>query len=193
MNLTKITAGFKLPEVSNSKTRKSGEIKEEVMTIVSETIIEGNLQIVVFSLLDSKLHKKEEYGVLIEQVREIRPLESITKVPNAKSYVLGVMNLRGMIVPVIDVKEKLGFSSDGTPSPKARVLVAEVDGQLTGLLIDEVDQVMRITPKEVETSLSGGLESLEYVKGVAKISGRLVVLLDMEKLLKDTTSSVQGA
>lgn len=155
---------------------------------MSETITEGNLQIVAFSLLDSKLNKKEEYGVLIEQVREIRPLESITKVPNAKSYVLGVMNLRGMIVPVIDVKEKLGFSSDGTSSPKARVLVADVGGHLTGLLIDEVDQVMRITSKEVETNLSGGLESLEYVKGVAKISGRLVVLLDMEKLLKDTTS-----
>ena len=155
---------------------------------MSETILEGNLQIVAFRLLNSKLNKKEEYGVLIEQVREIRPLESITKVPNAKSYVLGVMNLRGMIVPVIDVKEKLGFSNDGTPSPKARVLVADVGGHLTGLLIDEVDQVIRITSKEVETNLSGGLESLEYVKGVAKISGRLVVLLDMEKLLKDTMS-----
>ncbi len=158
---------------------------------MSETIVEGNLQIVVFSLLDSKLHKKEEYGVLIEQVKEIRQLESITQVPNAKSYVRGVMNLRGMIVPVIDVKEKLGFSSDGIISQKARVLVADVDGKLTGLLIDEVDQVMRITSKDVETSLSGGLESLEYINGVAKISGRLIVILDMEKLLKDTTFSAQ--
>ncbi|MDE1818526.1 MAG: purine-binding chemotaxis protein CheW [Thaumarchaeota archaeon] len=154
--------------------------------MISETIVEGTLQIVVFSLLDSKLHKKEEYGVLIEQVREIRPLESITKVPNAKSYVRGVMNLRGMIVPVIDVKEKLGFSSDGITSSKARILVADVGGKLTGLLIDEVDQVMRITSKEVDTSLTSGLESLGYVKGVAKISNRLVVILDMEKLLEDT-------
>ncbi len=159
--------------------------------MMSETIVEGTLQIVVFSLLDSKLHKKEEYGVLIEQVREIRPLESITKVPNAKSYVRGVMNLRGMIVPVIDVKEKLGFSSDGTTSPKARILVADVGGKLTGLLIDEVDQVMRITSKEVDTSLTGGLESLGYVKGVAKISNRLVVILDMEKLLEDTFSVLE--
>jgi len=156
---------------------------------MSETVIEGNLQIVIFRLLDSKLNKKEEYGVLIEQVREIRPLESITKIPNAKSYVLGVMNLRGMIVPIMDVKEKLGFSSTDTPSPKARVLVADVNGKLTGLLIDEVDQVMRITSKEVETNLSGGLESLEYIKGVVKISGRLIVLLDMMNLLEDTTSS----
>ncbi|MDE1813124.1 MAG: purine-binding chemotaxis protein CheW [Thaumarchaeota archaeon] len=156
---------------------------------MSETIIEGNLQMIVFSLFDSKLHKKEEYGVLIEQVREIRPLESITKIPNAKSYVRGVMNLRGMIIPVIDVKEKLGFSSDGIISQKSRVLVADVNGNLTGLLIDEVDQVVRITSKEVETSLSGDLESLGYIKGVAKISGRLVVILDMEKLLEGTTSS----
>jgi len=158
---------------------------------MSETIVEGTLQIVVFSLLDSKLHKKEEYGVLIEQVREIRPLESITKVPNAKSYVRGVMNLRGMIVPVIDVKEKLGFPSDGITSLKARILVADVGGKLTGLLIDEVDQVMRITSKEVDTSLTGGLESLGYVKGVAKISNRLVVILDMEKLLEDTFSVLE--
>ncbi len=158
---------------------------------MSETVIEGNLQIVVFSLVDKKTSKKEDYGVSIEQVREIRPLESITKVPNAKSYVRGVMNLRGMIVPVVDVKEKLGFSSSEINS-KARILVADVKGRLTGLLIDEVDQVMRIPLKEVETNLSGGLESLAYINGVAKTSGRLVVLLDMVKLLEDDSSSTSA-
>ncbi|MFZ1077468.1 MAG: chemotaxis protein CheW [Nitrosotalea sp.] len=150
---------------------------------MSETVVDGYLQAVVFNLIDQKTNKKEDYGISIEQVREIRPLESITKVPNAKSYVRGVMNLRGMIVPVIDVKEKLGFSS-GTTSQKSRILVADVDGKLTGLLIDEVDQVIRIPTKEIETNLSGGLESLEYIKGVAKTSGRLIVLLDMQKLLR---------
>ncbi|MGI0101516.1 MAG: chemotaxis protein CheW [Nitrosotalea sp.] len=149
---------------------------------MSETVVDGYLQAVVFNLIDKKTSKKEDYGVSIEQVREIRPLESITKVPNARSYVKGVMNLRGMIVPVIDVKEKLGFSSE-TPNQKSRILVADVDGKLTGLLIDEVDQVIRIPLKEIETNLSGGLESLEYIKGVAKTSGRLIVLLDMQKLL----------
>ncbi len=154
---------------------------------MSETVVEGNLQVVVFSLVDQKISKKEDYGVSIEQVREIRPLESITKVPNAKSYVKGVMNLRGMIVPVVDVKEKLGFTG-GETSQKARILVADVKGKLTGLLIDEVDQVMRIPLKEVETNLSGGLESLAYINGVAKTSGRLVVLLDVAKLLEDDAS-----
>ncbi|MDE1763457.1 MAG: purine-binding chemotaxis protein CheW [Thaumarchaeota archaeon] len=158
---------------------------------MSETVVEGNLQIVVFSLIDQKTSKKEDYGVSIEQVREIRPLESITKVPNAKSYVRGVMNLRGMIVPVVDVKEKLGFSGC-EPSQKARILVADVKGRLTGLLIDEVDQVMRIPLKEVETNLSGGLESLAYINGVAKTSGRLIVLLDMVKLLEDNSITSPG-
>ncbi|MDE1765498.1 MAG: purine-binding chemotaxis protein CheW [Thaumarchaeota archaeon] len=154
---------------------------------MSETVVKENLQVVVFSLVDQKTTKKEDYGVSIEQVREIRPLESITKVPNAKSYVKGVMNLRGMIVPVVDVKEKLGFSSCEA-GPKARILVADVKGKLTGLLIDEVDQVMRISLKEVETNLSGGLESLEYINGIAKTSGKLIVLLDVVKLLEEDSS-----
>lgn len=149
---------------------------------MSETTMEGYLQAVVFSLVDQKTNKKEDYGVSIEQVREIRPLESITKVPNTKAYVKGIMNLRGMIVPVIDVKEKLGFS--GVANTKSRILVADVKGNLTGFLIDEVDQVVRIPLKEIETNLSGGLESLEYVNGIAKTSERLIVLLDMLKLLE---------
>ncbi len=150
---------------------------------MSETIVEGHLQVVVFSLVDRKNNKKEDYGVSIEQVREIRPIDSITKVPNVKSYVKGVMNLRGMIIPVIDVKLKLGFVGADS-GPKSRILVADVGGKLTGLLIDEVDQVMRIPLKEVETNLSGGLESLDYIRGIAKTSGKLIVLLDIVKFLE---------
>lgn len=158
---------------------------------MSEVVVEGKLQIVVFILVDKATGKKEDYGISIEQVREIRPLESITKLPNAKRYVKGVMNLRGMIIPVIDVKEKLGFSSGGT-NQKARILVTNVDGNLTGLLVDEVDQVMRIPSKDVETSLSGGLESIVYISGVAKTAGRLIVLLDVPKLLETDSAVAAG-
>lgn len=154
---------------------------------MSEVVTEGFLQVVVFSLIDEKTGKKGDYGVSIEQVREIRPLESITKVPNSKNYVKGVMNLRGMIVPVIDVKEKLGFNSSESGT-KTRILVSDIRGKLTGLLIDDVDQVMRIPITEVETNLSGGLESLNYINGVAKTSGRLIVILDMATLLESDSS-----
>ncbi|MDE1861911.1 MAG: purine-binding chemotaxis protein CheW [Thaumarchaeota archaeon] len=159
---------------------------------MSETLIEDNLQVVAFCLRDGRGGRKEDYGVSIEQVREIRPLESVTKVPNAKRFVRGVMNLRGTIIPVIDMKEKLGLGL-GELNPKARILVSEANGKLVGLLIDEVDQVMRIPLKEVETHLSGGFESLEYIKGVAKTSGRLIVLLDIVKLLDDgSADAIKG-
>ena len=120
----------------------------------------------------------------IEQVREIRAVESITKIPKAKSYVKGIMNLRGLIIPVIDVKEKLGLVSDGsTNSSKQRILIAEVSGALTGLLVDEVDQVMRIQTKDIEQAPQGALESYHYIRGIAKMNEKLVILLDVESLL----------
>ncbi|HXG14436.1 MAG TPA: chemotaxis protein CheW, partial [Candidatus Nitrosotenuis sp.] len=87
-----------------------------------------SFQAVTFCLTDGQ--KKEEYAIPIEQVREIRAVESITKIPKAKSYVKGIMNLRGLIIPVIDVKEKLGLGSEGTNSSKQRILVADVNGSL---------------------------------------------------------------
>lgn len=139
-------------------------------------------QVVTFSLLDSQ--KKENFAIPIEQIREIRAIESITKVPKAKSYVKGIINLRGHIIPVIDVKEKIGLDSDtNINSSKQRILVAEVNNSLTGLLVDEVDQVMRIQTKDIEPAPQGALESRNYVKGVAKINEKLVILLDVSLLL----------
>lgn len=160
---------------------------------MSETITADNLQVVVFSLCDDQAKKKEDYGVSIDQVREIRPLEAITKVPNTEAYVKGIMNLRGMIIPVIDVKEKLGLTNNNHSDQKSRILIAEVQGHLTGLLIDEVEQVMRVPIKDVETTLSGGLESIQYIRGIAKTDGRLIVLLDLVKLLSGTNLPTQGA
>ena len=148
-----------------------------------------SFQAVTFALMDSQ--KKEEYAIPIEQVREIRAVESITKIPKAKSYVKGIMNLRGLIIPVIDVKEKLGLGSDGkSNSAKQRILVAEVSGTLTGLLVDEVDQVMRLQTKDIEAAPQSVLESHNYIKGIAKINNKLIVLLDAVRLLEDSSSAI---
>jgi purine-binding chemotaxis protein CheW len=93
------------------------------------------------------------------------------------------MNLRGLIIPVIDVKEKLGLGSGSSSSSKQRVLVADVKGSLTGLLVDEVDQVLRIQTKDIEQAPQGALESYHYIKGIAKVNERLLILLDVESLL----------
>jgi len=155
---------------------------------MSKTIIEENVQIVVFSLFNSESDKKEKFGVLISHIKEIRPVESIIPLPRSKDYVYGMMNLRGAIIPVIDIKRKMGFSkSDNRVNPDCRILVVDIEGQLIGLLIDEVDQVKRITSKDIETNLSGKLGSFEYLIGITKISGHLVLLLDVESLVQDTS------
>ena len=149
-------------------------------------------QAVTFSLADSQ--KKENYAIPIEQIREIRALESITKVPKAKSYVKGIINLRGSIIPVVDVKEKLELGSGANiNSSKQRILVAEVNNLLTGLLVDEVDQVMRIQTKDIESVPQGALESRNYVKGIIKSGEKLTVLLDVVRLLEDSSSVITEA
>jgi purine-binding chemotaxis protein CheW len=144
--------------------------------------ISDSIQVVSFNIISSS-GKKEDYAVPIEQVREIRAVEKITKVPHSEPHVKGIMNLRGLIIPVIDVKEKLGLDSANINSSKQRILVAEVNNSLTGLLVDEVDQVMRIQTKDIEPAPQGALESRNYVKGVAKINEKLVILLDVSLLL----------
>ncbi|MBI5146114.1 MAG: purine-binding chemotaxis protein CheW [Thaumarchaeota archaeon] len=144
--------------------------------------ISDSMQVVSFNIINSS-GKKEDYAVPIEQVREIRAVEKITKVPHSEPHVKGIMNLRGLIIPVIDVKEKLGLDSVSTNSSKQRILVAEVNNSLTGLLVDEVDQVMRIQTKDIEPAPQGALESRNYVKGVAKINEKLMILLDVGLLL----------
>ena len=143
------------------------------------------VQAVVFTLLDDASKKKEYYGVGVEQVREIRLLENITSVPKSPHYVRGVMNLRGQIIPVIDLKAKLGFSERTENKQSERILVADSGGLVAGFLVDEVDQVIRMPLSEVESLQSEILESAPYVKGMAKIQGKLIVLLDLQKLLQE--------
>jgi purine-binding chemotaxis protein CheW len=93
------------------------------------------------------------------------------------------MNLRGLIIPVIDVKEKLGLGLQGSITTKQRILVANVSNSLTGLLVDEVDQVMRIQTKDIDSAPQAASESHHYIRGIAKLDQRLLILLDVEALL----------
>jgi purine-binding chemotaxis protein CheW len=156
----------------------------------AQTVSFDSFQAVTFCLNDEQ--KKEEYAIPIEQVREIRAVETITNIPKAKSYVKGIMNLRGLIIPIIDVKEKLGLGS-GASSSKQRILVADVKGSLTGLLVDEVDQVIRIQTKDIGKAPQAVLESHNYIQGIAKNNDKLIVLVDAVKLLEDSSSEIQKA
>lgn len=158
----------------------------------AEVTTSESVQIVSFSLVNELNKKKENYGVPIEQVKEIRSFENITKVPKAKHFVKGIMNLRGMIIPVVDVKKRLGFGETKELNKNHRILIADVRDSVYGLIVDNVDQVMQITIKDIEPIPPDSFESHHYIKGIAKVKGKLIVLLDIIALFefeKDSDNS----
>jgi purine-binding chemotaxis protein CheW len=148
-----------------------------------ENVTADTLQVVVFSLVDAESKKKEDYGIPVENVREIRLLENITRVPNTPLHVKGLMNLRGKIIYVIDVKKLMGFSVSDEINVNSRILISEINGGLTGLLVDEVSDVLRISTKEIDYDMSTELKAEQYFKGVIKIGEKLIILLDVHNLI----------
>ena len=152
-----------------------------------ETIPVDSLQVITFSLVNETTKKKENYAVPIEQIREIRNFSDITTVPKAKKYVQGVMNLRGLIIPVIDIKKRLGFGEADIQNPRNyKIIIADVRDSIYGLIVDKVENVMQISPEEIDPVPSDSFESYHYIKGIAKTQGKLLVLLDIIALLEDT-------
>lgn len=166
------------PQVLNQKWRNKLKV---------ETIPIDSIQVVTFSLVNEITKKKENYAVPIEQVREIRNFTEITTVPKAKKFVQGIMNLRGLIIPVIDIKKRLGFGEIDIQNAKNyKIIIADVRDSIYGLIVDAVENVIQISPKEVEPVPSDSFESYHYIKGIAKTQGRLLVLLDIIALLEDS-------
>ena len=157
----------------------------------SQTGLNNTTQVVTFTITE-KSSKKGNYAIPIEQVKEIKSVDVITKVPKSKSYVKGVMNLRGKIIPIIDVNEKIGLSdANVSNNSKQRILVADVNNTLTGLLVDEVNEVLRIPSKNIETAPLEAFENSNYIKGIAKVDEKLLVLLDIAKFLGSSTDKIK--
>jgi purine-binding chemotaxis protein CheW len=127
---------------------------------------------------------RETYGVPIVSLHEIVRVPEITAVPDAPDYVEGVINLRGKIVSVIDLRKRLG-EREIINSRRNRILVVEHRGRLSGLIVDSASEVLKVPAEDVEASPmefeDGGLNC---VTGLGKYQGRLIVLLDMAKLLE---------
>jgi len=126
---------------------------------------------------------REEYGVDVKQVQEIRRVTEITSVPRAPEFMRGVINLRGRILPVMDLRCKLGLG-EVAATPNTRIIVVRVRERLLGLLVDGASQVLkvpvsRIEPPPEEVVERGG----DYIRGVAKLDDRLIILMDIERLL----------
>ena len=157
----------------------------------TEIILNDTIQVVSFTITE-KLKKKGNYCISIDQVKEIRIVEDITKIPKSKPYVKGLMNLRGKIIPVIDVNSKMGFSETVVlPNSKQRILVTDVNNTLTGLLVDEVNEVIKISSKEIHDVPFNSFVDNSFFKGVIKINENMIVILDIEKFLNYSMDYVE--
>ena len=142
------------------------------------------LQLVSFKIGD------EEFGVDILSVQEINRMSQITKVPNTPEFIEGVINLRGRIIPVIDLRVKLGMTRK-EHDKNTRIVVVELKGQTIGFIVDEVSEVLRI-PKDITEAppdMVGGMNS-DYITSIGKLEDRLLILLDLEKVLSTSEFNV---
>ena len=134
-------------------------------------------QVVAFSLAD------EDYAVPIKNVKEIILIDGITQVPQMPHFILGVINLRGQVIPVIDLRKRLNLTV-AEINEQSRIMVSRIDGRIVGLVVDAVSQVMKIDPKQIqdppETIAS---VTSDYITGIAKISEQMIICLDLQRIL----------
>jgi len=135
---------------------------------------------------------RETYGVPITSLHEIVRVPEITAVPDAPDYLEGVINLRGKIVSVMDLRKRFG-QKQATLKKQNRILVVEHQGRLAGLIVDSASEVLKISADAVEAPPAAFQEGgLNCVTGLGKVAGRLVVLLDMSKLLAPGSLGVKN-
>ncbi|WP_054694379.1 chemotaxis protein CheW [Syntrophomonas palmitatica] len=142
------------------------------------SVSSGNeIQVVAFQL------GKEEYAVDILNVQEINRLLNITRVPRAEKHIDGVINLRGNIIPVINLHKKFNLQSSGNEEDK-RIIVFEFEDVKAGIIVDEVSEVLRLNTADIEaTDRVYNSINADHIKGIAKVQERLLILLDLQKIL----------
>ncbi len=138
------------------------------------------LQLVSFNI------GEEEFGVDILRVQEINRMLEVTRVPNSPVHVDGVINLRGKVIPIVDLRQRFGMPRKDHDK-NTRIIVVELNGQVVGFVVDAVREVLRIPRSVTEPppSLAGGVRE-EYITAVGKLEDRLLILLDLEKVLGST-------
>lgn len=139
--------------------------------------MESEMKVIVFQLND------EEYGVDILQVRSIEKIQPVTRVPNAPNFVKGVINLRGVVTPVIDLRKRFSLD-EWEETEETRIIIVQVEGTEVGLIVDGATDVLDLSGDSIEppADIVGGVKA-EYLHGVAKLDDRLLIMLNLKKVL----------
>jgi purine-binding chemotaxis protein CheW len=147
----------------------------------AERQILDEAQFVTFKIDD------EEYGIKIDNVQEINRMTEVTKIPNGPYYIEGIVNLRGNIIPALDLR-RLFKLSEKQLTDATRIIIADFNGKRTGIIVDSVSEVLRFEKKLIEAPteiLSNGIDS-DYIEGVGKLDdgNRMILILDVGKVLR---------
>jgi len=137
----------------------------------------------------------EEYAIDIMRIMEIIRAQKVTRIPNAPPIVEGVINLRGKVVPILDMRKKFGADPAKADPKKVRAIILRLSGRMVGTLVDEVAEVIYMKAGQIESTPDAvkGVET-EYLKGVGKVGDRLIVVLDIDRLLSsDEISGIKKA
>lgn len=158
---------------------------ETTTTSVWEAANNGSGQYLAFLL------GAEEYGLELLKIQEIRGYTAVTPIPHAPPYMKGVMNLRGTVIPVFDLRSKFGMP-ETEYSKFTVIIVAAVAGKIVGLVVDAVSDVLNIAASDLRAApdMNG---AAQFIDGIANVSGRLAVLLNIEKLLAGDALTVSAA
>ncbi len=149
------------------------------MQAIAKTNSNHPLQWVTFRL------GNETYGINVMQVQEVLRVSEIAPVPGAPDYVLGIINLRGNVVTVVDTRRRFGLPPK-EPDSASRIVIVEAAGQVLGMLVDGVAEVVELQPTEIEATPSVGNEdSARYIQGVTSRDGMLLILVDLNKFLTE--------
>lgn len=160
-------------------------IENSSINTIDKQTEQNILQLVSFNIAD------EEFAIDILNIQEINRISDVTRVPNTPEFVKGVINLRGKVVPVIDLRLRLGQSATERNS-NTRIIVFEVEGKIIGFIVDKVNEVIRINSSATEPppSIVSGIDA-KYITAIAKISERLLILLDLKAIISlDTIDKI---
>ncbi|WP_394232509.1 chemotaxis protein CheW [Niallia oryzisoli] len=148
--------------------------------------VSKDIKLIVFQL------NGKEYGISVHYVHGIEKVQHITRIPGTAQFVKGVINLRGVVTPIIDLRKRFGIE-ECEYTDLSRIIIVALDDIEVGLVVDAANDVIDITEDSIEPSPDlVGVEEDEYVKGVVKVANRLLIIIDLYKILDREKLKVEG-
>jgi len=138
--------------------------------------MDAEVQLVIFKLAN------EDYGLPISKVQEINRMVAVTKLPQTPDFMEGIINLRGRVIPVLDLRKRFGFGPQ-EHKDETRIMVVDVTGQTVGLIVDAVHEVVKMPGDCIEPPPPSFVLDAQFVQGIGKLENRLVIMLDIDRII----------